>query len=79
MRAPASTKPGLEILRNYPNPFDASTCMVLRSETNPQHEETYLTVRKGDGTLLERRKITIQQGMNEYRFDYGNDGGIGVV
>ncbi|MFD2574062.1 M28 family peptidase [Spirosoma soli] len=78
MRAPTSSQPGVEILKNYPNPFDESTYMVLKNESDVTYKDAYLTVRKGDGTLVERRKISIQAGINEYLFSYKNDGRIEV-
>ena len=78
LKTPASPMPGLEVLRNYPNPFDESTYVVLKNEAEKQFNDVYLTIRKGDGTLVERRKIQIMPGINEYLFDYKNDGRIEV-
>lgn len=78
LKAPTSTIEGIEVLRNYPNPFDESTYVVLKNDAGRQIDEAYLTIRTGDGTVLERRKIQIVPGMNEYRFDYKNEGKIEV-
>ncbi len=78
LRTPASPIAGIEILRNYPNPFDESTYVVLKNEAEQQFNEAYLTIRKGDGTLVEKRKIQIKPGLNEYLFDYKNEGRIEV-
>jgi hypothetical protein len=78
LRAPASPIAGMEILRNYPNPFDESTYVVLKNEAEQQFNEAYLTIRKGDGTLVEKRKIQIKPGLNEYLFDYKNEGRIKI-
>ncbi|QKZ13318.1 M28 family peptidase [Spirosoma sp. KUDC1026] len=79
LQAPTSTEAGLEIVKNYPNPFDESTYLVLKNESNKQYNDVYLTVRKGDGTLLERRKIEVRDGINEYLFSYKNEGRIEVL
>lgn len=68
----------VEVLQNYPNPFDESTYMVLRNTDDKLYNDAYLTIRKGDGSLVERRKIQIKPGLNEYLFDYKNDGKIEV-
>jgi hypothetical protein len=78
LRTPASPIKGIEVLRNYPNPFDESTYVVLKNEAEQQFDDAYLTIRKGDGTLIEKRKIQIKPGLNEYLFDYKNDGRIEV-
>ena len=78
LRTPASPIRGIEILRNYPNPFDESTYVVLKNDAEQQFDAAYLTIRKGDGTLVERRKIQIKPGLNEYLFDYKNEGRIEV-
>ena len=78
LRAPESPIKGLQVLQNYPNPFDESTYVVLKNEAEQQFNDVYLTIRKGDGTLIEKRKIQIMPGLNEYLFDYKNDGRIEV-
>ena len=78
MPAPTASRAGIQILRNYPNPFDESTYMVLKNESDATYKEAYLTIRKGDGTLVERRKIGILPGVNEYLFSYRNEGQIDV-
>ena len=78
LKAPTSSVQGIEVLRNYPNPFDESTYVVLKNDSDRQIDDAYLIIRKGDGTLVERRKIQITQGINEYLFDYKNNGQIEV-
>ena len=78
VKGPTSSMQGIEILRNYPNPFDESTYVVLKNDAERHISDAYLTIRKGDGTLVEKRKIQIVPGINEYLFDYKNDGRIEV-
>ncbi|MBC8151614.1 MAG: M28 family peptidase [Bacteroidetes bacterium] len=78
MQASVPAELGISVLPSYPNPFDESTYMVLKSDGDKSHDTAYLTIRKSDGTLVERRKIQIKEGINEYLFDYKNDGKVEV-
>ena len=78
LQAPTLIEEGVEVLKNYPNPFDESTYLVLKNVGNKQFDDAYLTIKKGDGTVIENRKIEVKAGMNEYLFDYKNDGSIEV-
>lgn len=66
----------INVLPNYPNPFDESTYVVLKNDGDAHYNNAYLTIRKADGTVLERRKIQIRSGINEYIFSYKNEGKI---
>lgn len=77
-RPSITSESGIEVLQNYPNPFDESTYMVLKSTDDKSHTDAYLTIRTGDGSLIERRKIQINPGLNEYLFDYKNGGKVEV-
>ncbi|MFN3852479.1 MAG: M28 family peptidase [Spirosomataceae bacterium] len=69
----------VEILRNHPNPFDESTYVILRNDSGKKYDDAYLTVRKGDGSMVERRRVEVNAGINEYLFDYKNEGRIEVL
>nr|MCU0326888.1 hypothetical protein [Spirosomataceae bacterium] len=76
---PLEEASGVEILKNHPNPFDESTYVILRNDSGKRYGEAYLTVRKGDGSMVERRRIEVGSGINEYLFDYKNEGRIEVL
>lgn len=77
-RPSVTSESSVEVLQNYPNPFDESTYMVLKNTAEKQYDDAYLTIRKNDGTLIERRKIQIKPGVNEYLFSYKNEGRVEV-
>ncbi|WP_435354459.1 M28 family peptidase [Emticicia sp. SJ17W-69] len=79
LQAPTLIENGVEILKNYPNPFDESTYLILKNDANRQFEDAYLSIKKGDGTLIENRKIEVKEGINEYLFDYKNEGNIEIL
>lgn len=71
--ASAASQSGINVLPNYPNPFDESTYVVLKNDSDAQYNNAYLTIRKADDTVLEWRKVQIRSGINEYIFSYKNE------
>jgi hypothetical protein len=63
-------KPNVGFIENYPNPFDESTYIVFKNETNEVIKNAHIRIRKMNGEQISHKNITIVKGLNEYLFSF---------
>lgn len=68
---PVSTKKGIELLQNKPNPFDESTIISFLVDDPATITDARIVITDLEGKLIKSLPVVVQAGMNEVLYTHG--------
>ncbi|MCD6011479.1 MAG: putative aminopeptidase [Flavipsychrobacter sp.] len=67
------TNKPIELLQNKPNPADEATMISVMVNEKVNYKEAYISIRDLNGKEVNRKNITLENGINEIMYEHGYD------